>query len=164
MRTAPGIPTTLRLGLLAAVVLLAAGCAGAGETPAPPTAATIPTGAPPPSNRPVPAVPDPLVAAPPTGATALPVERVDASALPPGLPTLVWTRGDRVVGVYGRAGGCTDARLEVVEQDTERVVLRVVQFSTGPGPCTREVLYPPLEVTLDAPLDRRPVVLTGQVA
>jgi hypothetical protein len=162
MRHAPAIPSALRLGLLAAVVLLAAGCGEAGETPAPPTAATIPTGAPP-VNRPVPATPDPLVATPPAGTTVLPVERVDAGALPAGLPTLVWIRGDRIVGVYGRAGGCTDARLEVVEQGTERVVLRTVQFTTGPGPCTREVLYPRLEVSLDAPLGQRPVVLTGQV-
>ncbi|GLZ45248.1 hypothetical protein Acsp06_14330 [Actinomycetospora sp. NBRC 106375] len=158
------LPTTLRLGLLAAIVLLAAGC-GSGGTPEPPPEAppTIPTGAPPPSNRPVPATPDPLVATPPAGAGALPAERVDAGALPAGLPTLVWTRGDRVVGVYGRAGGCTDARAEVVEQGADRVVLRVVQFSTGPGPCTRELVYPPLEVTLDAPLGERRVVLTGAV-
>ncbi|GAA4931672.1 hypothetical protein EV188_1011074 [Actinomycetospora succinea] len=166
MRRPPALPPTLRLGLLAAAVLLAAGCGQsdppepAGTPSAPPM---IPTGAPPPSNRPVPAEPDPLTAAPPAGATALPTGRVDASALPAGLPTLVWTRGDAVVGVYGRAGGCTDARLTVVEQDTERVVLRVEQFSTGPGPCTRELVYPPLEATLAAPLGERPVVLTGAV-
>jgi hypothetical protein len=162
--TRAAVTASLRPVLLTAVVLLAAGCGGAGETPSPQSPPpTIPTGAPP-SNRPVPATPDPLVSTPPAGATALPPERVDAGALPAGLPTLVWTRGDETVGVYGRGGGCTDARLEVVEQDTERVVLRVVQFSTGPGPCTRELVYPPLEVTLDAPLGRRPVVLTGQVA
>ncbi|GAA4885762.1 hypothetical protein [Actinomycetospora straminea] len=166
MRTAPVTPPIVRLGLLAAVVLLAAGCGSSG-TPEPPDPAprppssTIPTDAPP-SNRPSPAAPDPLVATPPPGASALAGERVDATGLPAGLPTLVWTRDDRVVGVYGRGGGCTDARLEVVEQG-ERVVLRVVQFSTGPGPCTRELVYPPLEATLDAPLGERPVVLTGEV-
>jgi hypothetical protein len=76
---------------------------------------------------------------------------------------LVWTRDDHTIGAYGRGGGCTDARLEIVEQGPERVVLRVVQFSTGPGPCTRELIYPPLEATLDGPLGERPVVLTGQV-
>ncbi|MEJ2860314.1 hypothetical protein [Actinomycetospora flava] len=159
-------PPTLRLGLLVAAVLLAAGCGQSGtpEPPAPGTSPTIPTGAPPPSNRPVPAEPDPLTAAPPAGATALPTGRVDASTLPGGLPRLVWTRGADVVGVYGRAGGCTDARLTVVEQGAERVVLRVEQFSTGPGPCTRELVYPPLEATLQAPLGERPVVLTGAVA
>ncbi|MHC1563122.1 hypothetical protein ACR9E3_29530 [Actinomycetospora sp. C-140] len=167
MRRAPMLPTTLRLGLLTAIVLLATGCGSGGSPEQPPSSPgvppTIPTGAPPPSNRPAPATPDPLVATPPAGATALAAERVDATALPVGLPTLVWTRGDRVVGVYGRAGGCTDARVEVVEQGADRVVLRVVQFSTGPGPCTRELVYPPLEVTLDGPLGERPVVLTGAV-
>jgi len=159
----------LRPVLLAAaltgVVLVAAGCGGAGEEPPRPESSTLPTDAPPPgtSNRPVPATPDPLVATPPAGTTALPAERVDAGALPAGLAPLVWTRGDTVIGAYGRGGGCTDARLEVVEQGPEQVVLRVVQFSTGPGPCTRELIYPPLEATLDAPLGERRVVLTGQV-
>ncbi|PVZ14296.1 hypothetical protein [Actinomycetospora cinnamomea] len=160
----------LRPVVLAAVlttgVLLAAGCGGAGDEPPLPESSTLPTDAPPPgspSNRPVPATPDPLVARPPAGATALPADRVDTSALPPGLPTLVWTRDDRTIGAYGRGGGCTDARLEVVEQGPEGVVLRVVQFTTGPGPCTRELIYPPLEATLDAPLGNRGVVLTGEV-
>lgn len=167
MRTAPVTPPIVRLGLLAALVLLAAGCGSAGTPEQPgtspqPPSSTIPTDAPP-SNRPSPATPDPLVATPPAGTTAVAGDRVDTAALPAGLPTLVWTRGDRVVGVYGRAGGCTDARLEVVEQGAQRVVLRVVQFSTGPGPCTRELVYPPLEATLDAPLGERTVVLTGEV-
>ena len=159
---APSTRSVLRLGLLAAVLVLAAGCGSEGSPP-PAGPPTIPTGAPPPSNRPVPATPDPLVASPPVGATSLPPERVDATALPAGLPTLVWTRGDRTVGVYGRAGGCTDARLEVVEQGADRVVLRVVQVTTGPGPCTRELVYPPLEAALTDPLGERTVVLTGQV-
>jgi hypothetical protein len=171
-RGASAVTATLRCGLLAVLVLLAAGCGSGGGEPAGPrgqdpsvatTPPSIPTGAPA-SNRPVPVAPDPLVASPPVGATALPPERVDAGALPAGLPTLVWTRGDRTVGVYGRAGGCTQARLEVVDQTPDRVVLRVVQFVTGPGPCTRELVYPPLEATLEGPLAQRPVVLTGTVA
>jgi hypothetical protein len=160
----------LRPVLLAAAltggVLLAAGCGGPGEEPPLPESSTMPTDAPPGSSgtRPVPATPDPLVAAPPAGTTAVPAARVDTSALPAGLAPLVWTRDDRTIGAYGRGGGCTDARLEIVEQGPERVVLRVVQFSTGPGPCTRELIYPPLEAALDAPLGERPVVLTGVVA
>lgn len=164
MRSAPAIPTLLRFGLLAAVVLLAAGCgAGGDDSPPATTAPPIPTGAPAPSNRPVPATPDPLVATPPPGATAVPAGQVDASALPAGLPALVWRRGERIVGVYGRAGGCTEAHLEIVEQGADRVVLRVEQVQTSPGPCTRELVYPPLEVTLEAPLGQRTVVLTGVV-
>ena len=156
------VTASLRPVLLAAAVLLVAGCGGTGGEPPRPESSTLPTDAPP-SNRPAPATPDPLVATPPAGTAALPADRVDASALPPGLAPLVWTRGERVVGAYGRGGGCTDTRLEVVEQGPDRVALHVVQFSTGPGPCTRELLYPPLEVTLEAPLGERPVVLTGEV-
>jgi hypothetical protein len=159
------MPAALRLGLLVAAVLLAAGCGGAGggETGSGPSP-SVPTGAPGPANRPVSAVPDPLVATPPAGATAVPAPRVDAAALPAGLPTLVWTRGARTIGVYGRAGGCTAARLDLVEQGPDRVTLRVVQFSTGPGPCTRELVYPPLETVLADPLGQRTVVLTGVVS
>lgn len=153
---------TTRFGLLLAVLVLAVACGGPGE-PAPPT---VPTAAPPPSGsgRPIPVSPDPLTASPPAGTTVLPTERIDATAMPAGLPTLVWTRGERTLGVYGRGGGCTDARVEVVEQGAERVALRVVQFTTGPGPCTRELVYPPLEVALDADLGTRRVVLTGVTA
>src|SRR4051812_44516478 len=101
---APAIPAILRCGLLATVVLLAAGCGSGGGEPAGPrgqdpsvatTPPSIPTGAPATPHRPVPVSPDPLVASPPAGATALPAGRVDAGGLPAGLPTLVWTRGDR---------------------------------------------------------------------
>jgi hypothetical protein len=105
--------------------------------------------------------PDPLTATPPAGATALPAQQVDTSATPPGQPTLVWTRGGSTLGVYGRAGGCTAARAEIVEQTAERVSLRVVQVTTGGGPCTRELRYPPLEVALEAALGSRQVVLSG---
>jgi hypothetical protein len=94
----------------------------------------------------------------------VPADRVDATGLPAGFPALVWTRGPRTLGVYGRAGGCTEARAELVEQTPERVAVRVVQVSTGTGPCTRELRYPPLEVALTADLGERRVVLTGTAA
>lgn len=161
-------PSVLVLPLLLAAVLLAS-CSG-GEPPArpvpgPPTPAPerIPTDAPStPLDRPTPA-PDPLTSAPPAGATALAAARVDATGLPAGFPTLVWSRDDTTLGVYGRAGGCTEARAAVAEQGPEQVVVRVEQVTTSPGPCTRELLYPPLEVRLDAPLADRRVVLLGEV-
>lgn len=161
----PALAGTLRLGVVLVLVTLATACGGSPPPPEPPPAPSsvpprIPTDAPT-GSRPVPASPDPLVAEPPAGTTALPATQVDATALPASLPRMVWRRDTRTVGVYGRAGGCTDARVEVVEQGAARVVLRIVQFSTGPGPCTRELRYPPLEVTLDADLGARPVVLTG---
>jgi hypothetical protein len=149
--------TALRCGLLLAVLVLAGACGGRGDGPGPaPVPPAVPTGAT--------AAPDPLTATPPAGGTALPPTQVDASAVPPGQPTLVWTRGGGTLGLYGRAGGCTTARAEIVDQTAERVGLRIVRSTTGPGPCTRELRYPPLEVTLDAALGSRRVVLSGVTA
>lgn len=159
----------LPVGILLAAVVLAAGCGGASNQPGPSPSPSgepprIPTGAPTPSaGRPIPA-PDPLTATPPAGGTAVPATQVDATGLPPGFPTLTWTQGSRTLGVFGRAGGCTEARAELVEQTAERVMVRVVQATTSPGPCTREVRYPPLTVTLGADLGGRRVVLVGVVA
>lgn len=149
---------------LLGVALLLAGCGG---TPPPPpdpsTPPTVATGAPP-GGTSTPAVPpDPLTADPPEGTTALDASRVEARGLPPGFPTLVWTRGPRTLGVYGRAGGCTEASAQVVGQTAQEVTVRVLQTTTSPGPCTRELRYPPLEVTLAEDLGTRRVVLTGEV-
>jgi hypothetical protein len=157
------------IGTVLAVLILASACGGSPSEPGPAPSgapARIPTDAPPggtTSGRPVPA-PDPLTATPPSGGTVVPATQVDAESLPAGFPTLVWTRGPRTLGVYGRAGGCTEARVELAEQTAEKVVLRVVQYSTGPGPCTRELRYPPLEAPLAADLGDRRVVLTGVAA
>ena len=160
-------PSVLLLPVLLAATVLAS--CSSGEPPAPPTPSSpssperIPTDAPPTSlDRPTP-VPDPLTAAPPAGGVVVDAARVDATGLPPGFPTLVWTQGTDRLGVYGRAGGCTEARAEVVAQDATRVEVRVVQERTSPDPCTRELRYPPLEVRLDAPLGERRVVLRGEV-
>jgi hypothetical protein len=158
--------TVLFPSALLGAALLLAGCGGtsspppAGSSGAPPT---IATGAPPGGTSTPPVPVDPLVASPPDGATALDASRVDTSGLPPGFPTLVWTRGPRTVGVYGRAGGCTEATAQLVDQTPEAVTVRVVQTTTSPGPCTKELRYPPLEVTLAADLGQRRVVLTGEV-
>ena len=158
------LPTTVLLPAALLGVALLTGCGGASTPPppAPGTPPTVATGAPP-TRPPAPADPDPLTATPPDGTTALDPARVDARALPPGFPTLVWTRGPRTLGVYGRAGGCTEASAQVVDQTAEAVTLRVVQRTTSTGPCTRELRYPALEVTLAADLGTRRVVLTGEV-
>jgi ABC-type transport system substrate-binding protein len=153
--------------LLPSALLGVALLAGCGGTPSPPppgpeTPPTIATWAPPPS-APTPATADPLTADPPAGTTALDPARVEARDLPPGFPTLVWTRGPRTLGVFGRAGGCTEASAQVVDQGAAAVTLRVVQTTTSTGPCTRELRYPPLEVTLAADLGTRRLVLTGEV-
>lgn len=163
------------LGLLATVLLASAcggqpGGAGRGGGEAPPP--TIDTAAPPtpPSggapesepDRPTPA-PDPLTASPPPGTTVVPAERVELSGVVPGFPTLVWARDGRVLGMYGRAGGCTEARAELLDQDAAAVTVRVVQYRTGPEPCTRDLRYPALEVTLEEDLGNRRVVLRSAV-
>jgi hypothetical protein len=164
LRTTVLIPSAL-LG----AALLVAGCGATTPPPAPGPGAppTVATGAPPagtPTSAPAdPLTADPLTADPPDGTTALDASRVEARGLPPGFPTLVWTRGPRTLGVYGRAGGCTEASAQVADQTAEAVTLRVVQTTTSTGPCTRELRYPPLEVTLAADLGTRRVVLTGEV-
>ena len=159
------------IALLSLVVLLAAGCgSGSGPTPPSPTPPspsaaappTVPTGAPPGGTSTPPVPVDPLVADPPPGTTALDPARVTASGLPAGFPTLVWTRGARTLGVYGRAGGCTEASAALVGETAEDVTVRVTQTTTSPGPCTRELRYPPLEVPIAADLGQRRVVLTGE--
>ena len=158
--------TVLIPSALLGVALLVAGCGGTTPPPAPDTGTppTVATGAPP-AGTPAatPAPPDPLTATPPDGTTALDASRVEARGLPPGFPTLAWTRGARTLGVYGRAGGCTEASAQVVDQTADAVTLRVVQTTTSTGPCTRELRYPPLEVTLADDLGARRVVLTGEV-
>ena len=158
--------TVLIPSALLGVALLVAGCGGTTPPPAPGTGTppTVATGAPP-AGTPAatPAPPDPLTATPPDGTTALDASRVEARGLPPGFPTLAWTRGARTLGVYGRAGGCTEASAQVAEETAQAVTLRVVQTTTSPGPCTRELRYPPLEVTLAGDLGARRVVLTGEV-
>jgi hypothetical protein len=160
--------TVLIPSALLGVALLVAGCGGTPPPPAPGpgTPPTVATGAPPAGTPAAPSTPapaDPLTADPPDGTTALDAARVEARGLPPGFPTLVWTRGARTLGVYGRAGGCTEASAQVVDQTAEAVTVRVVQTTTSTGPCTRELRYPPLEVTLAADLGTRRVVLTGEV-
>lgn len=159
--------TVLLPSALLGVALLLTGCGGTSSTspPGPSTPPTVATGAPP-AGTPTagaPAPADPLTADPPAGTTELDPSRVEVRGLPPGFPTLVWTRGPRTLGVYGRAGGCTEASAQVVDQTAEAVTLRVVQTTTSTGPCTRELRYPPLEVTLGADLGARRVVLTGEV-
>jgi hypothetical protein len=156
--------TVLFPAALLGAALLLTGCGGTSSPPPPGAGSppTVATGAPP-AATPTPAVADPLTATPPDGTTALDASRVEVRELPPGFPTLVWTRGPRTLGVFGRAGGCTETNAQVVDQTAEAVTLRVVQTTTSTGPCTRELRYPPLEVTLAADLGARRVVLTGEV-
>jgi hypothetical protein len=158
----------LRHALGVGAVLLACAACGQNEQVgfggAPPTtSADLPTTAATtvPASRPVePPDGDLMNPKPPPGAVAVPEAKVDASALPPGYPKVVWTEGDgSTVGAYGQAGGCTEAKADVVEQTGQHVVVRITETTTSAGPCTMELRIPPLTVKLDAPLGDRTVVL-----
>lgn len=145
-------------GTLLAAFALTAACGrgeeiGFGGAPAPSV-----TGAPATTSPATDGIPEAFAA--PEGTSQLPGPKVDANALPEGYPRTVWTVGDgRTVGLYGQAGGCTEATAEVAEQDVRRVVLRIVETTTGAGACTMELRFPPLTVTLDEALGERTVVL-----
>lgn len=88
-------------------------------------------------------------------------EAVDASALPRGYPSQVWTQdGESVVVATGKEGGCGHVRAEVVEQTESQVRLALIEETPEPPKmCTMDLRYPPVAARLDAPLDERRVVL-----
>lgn len=99
----------------------------------------------------------------PAGATALPAEQVDASALPEGYPRLVWsTAGGDAIGMYGQGGGCKVVTAELRGADDRQVRVTIVETTTSSGPCTMELAYPPLTVPLDDGIGDRSVVLTRE--
>ena len=59
--------------------------------------------------------------------------------------------------------GCGKTTLALLLAKYADAEFRAISAVLSGLPEVREVLYPPLEVTLGAPLDGRPVVLTGQV-
>jgi hypothetical protein len=149
-----------------AFALLAVACGQREEVGfgGPPPAATAPsatttesasTSPPPPTQI------DPMNPQPPPGAAPVPASKVEASALPEGYPRVAWTTdGGRAVGAYGVAnGGCVEVRGELAEQNPQRVLLRLVEHATSPGPCTLEIRYVPVSVNLAEPLGDRTVVL-----
>jgi len=128
-----------------------------------PATTADPSGPVPSSADPVPPVlaPDPAGPPAPPGATPVPAPRIDASALPEGYPRVAWTEGDgSTVGAFGVANsGCVEVSGELAEQNPQRVVLRVVEHTTSPGPCTMEIRFEPVTAQLAAPLGERTVVL-----
>ncbi len=143
----------------AALLAVLAGCAdqregvGFGGAPDP-----APHSAPPSPQIALPSIPgDPV---PPPGGAALPAAQVDATALPDGHPRLAWTREDgRVLGVYGREGGCSQVRAELLAQTATQVRIELVETIPTTGPCTMDLRFPPLSVQLDEPLGQRTVLL-----
>ncbi|GAA1347256.1 hypothetical protein [Saccharothrix algeriensis] len=150
--------TAIGAGALLLVVL--AGCAssqpsqdaGSGGGP---TLTTAPS-EPPPSTGPESESPVP------PGGTEVPPAKLDATAVPEGMPRTVWTEGDgRKVGLIGQEGGCGKASVEIAGQGPQTVELVVVETVPADAQvCTMDIRYPPLAVELDAPLGDRTVVLS----
>ncbi|MBM7810667.1 hypothetical protein [Saccharothrix algeriensis] len=159
-------------------VLIAAGCGGDGSPSGSPpfTPSTEPSSASvtasatpsvtasPPASTPV--GPPPQSSAPPLpGATAVPAEQVDGSALPDAYRREAWVSPDgRTVQVAGLAGGCKRASAEVEAQSADQVLITLVTTYHRPegGVCTEELFPVPVDVTLDAPLGDRRIVLEAR--
>jgi hypothetical protein len=100
---------------------------------------------------------------PPAGGTAVDAAKIDATALPPRYPTMVWTQEDgRVLGVVAQEGGCGKASIEVDQADTQVVVTLIETTPAQPQACTMDLRYPKLTADLDSPLDDRTVVLKAE--
>lgn len=127
----------------------------------PPTTLSSPSG----TDRPA---PPPQVSAEPLpgGPTAVPAERIDAGTLSELYKKDVQASADgRTLRVIGLAGGCKRASAEVAAQAADQVRITLVTTyypPAGGGVCTQEFYDVPLNVTLDAPLGDRRVVLESR--
>lgn len=100
------------------------------------------------------------------GASEVPAAQVDASTLPDVFDKKVSSSADgRTVQVNGVGGGCKVASAEVTAQSGDQVLITLVTTYYPPptgGACTQELRPVPLNVTLDAPLGSRRVVLESR--
>lgn len=97
----------------------------------------------------------------PQDVVAVPDTQVDASALPPGHPTQVWTdTPGTTLGFYGLSSGCHIPESSLVGEDAATVTVQLRKVTTSAGPCTAELGYHPQGVALAIPLGERSVVLT----
>lgn len=132
----------------------------------PPGSATLPSSTVrPPGQSGVP-TPPPQSSAPPLPApTEVPPARVDGSTLPETYKPQVAVANDgKTLQVIGQAGGCKTASAEVTAQSADQVLITLVTTYYAPngGVCTQELRDVPLNVTLDAPLGDRRVVLEAR--
>ncbi len=113
--------------------------------------------------------------APPPQSSATPLEggptevsatQVDGGTLPDHYKRQAWTSSDgRTVQVVGVAGGCKTASAEVTAQSADQVSITLVTTYYPPAEgvmCTQELRDVPLNVTLDAPLGSRRIVLESR--
>jgi hypothetical protein len=108
-----------------------------------------------------PAPPPPQTSAAPLagGETEVPSAQVDSGAL--GHPEPVWTSADaRTIRVTGEEGGCDRVRAEVTAQSGDQVLITLVTTKYAESAaCTADIRHVPLDVTLDAPLGQRRILL-----
>ncbi|WP_158840146.1 hypothetical protein [Saccharothrix deserti] len=114
-----------------------------------------------------PAPPPQTTAAPLAGGpTEVPAAQVDGGTLPDTYKRQAWTSSDgRTVQVIGLAGGCKTASAEVAAQSGDQVLITLVTTyhpPPGGGLCTQELRDVPINVTLDAPLGSRRLVLEAR--
>ena len=132
----------------------------------PPGSATPPSSTVrPPGQSGVPAPPSQSSAPPLPAPTEVPPARVDGSTLPETYKSQVTVANDgRTLQVIGQAGGCKTAGAEVTAQSADQVLITLVTTYYAPngGVCTQELRDVPLNVTLDAPLGDRRVVLEAR--
>ncbi|MFC6090513.1 hypothetical protein [Saccharothrix lopnurensis] len=135
---------------------LSSGSPTGGSTPGAP-GTTEPAPAPPPQSGAVPL---------PGGETPVPTPRVDGGTLPDTYERQVSASADgRTLRVVGLAGGCKTAGAEVTAQSADQVRITLVTTYYPPAEgvvCTQELRDVPLNVTLDAPLGDRTVVLESR--
>ncbi|WP_156076889.1 hypothetical protein [Saccharothrix sp. NRRL B-16314] len=100
------------------------------------------------------------------GPTEVQAERIDGGTLPDHYKRQAWTSEDgRTVQVVGIAGGCKTASAEITAQSGDQVLITLVTTYYEPpkgGMCTQELRDVPLNVTLDAPLGSRRLVLEAR--
>ncbi|MEU4742967.1 hypothetical protein AB0G02_21215 [Actinosynnema sp. NPDC023658] len=97
------------------------------------------------------------------GPTEVPDAQIDHGTLSDTYDPHVSTSADgRTVQVIGTAGGCKTASAEVTAQSGDQVLITLVTTYHVPPSgvaCTQELGFVPVNVTLDAPLGSRRVVL-----
>lgn len=92
------------------------------------------------------------------------LSKIDTSGLVADHPKTVWTQGDgRTVGVIGQEGGCGKVSASVLAQDASTVKIELLEtLPLEKKMCTMDIRFPPLTVSLDAPLGDRTVVLSSR--
>ncbi len=159
--------------VLAALAL--AGCtAGGGSAGGPSTTSPSSSQSPSVSTTPTPTTtsptsgqtPPPQSSAPPLpGKIEIPADRIDASVLSDVYKRQAWVSPDGLtVQVLSLAGGCKRASAEVGAQsaDQVRITLVTTYYPPAGGACTQELYDVPVDVTLNAPLGDRLVVLESR--